>query len=263
MSGRIRALPITEDLVRAIVAAVDDGPHGTRTEAICARLDESPQRLGDAFEFVKERGILLGFAGLWMQPEAYTEGSERFLNGLADAHRQQPSIGGVPPRSVVQRCDLGWTHKATARIVRDLIGAGRLKGDEQGVRLPDFQPQISIKQEVTLARIVQVLDDAGYRPPIGGALALAVHLPTQALPEILRLGEFSDRLVPLEAGIWSTPTVLDRAYGALRRVSPSGDVTIADARDALATSRRYAHAFLVRLATEARAENEDGEWRIL
>ncbi|RYG85205.1 hypothetical protein EON77_05985 [bacterium] len=67
----------------------------------------------------------------------------------------------------------------------------------------------------------------------------------------------------MEAGIWTTPAVLNRAYEAFRRISTNGHITIAEARDALDASRRYAHAFLVRLAEDGRVENRDGEWRIL
>ncbi|RYG85206.1 hypothetical protein EON77_05990 [bacterium] len=131
---------------------------------------------------MKERGILLGFAGLWMRPEDYPEATARFLSALADVHRLQPAGGEVPPWSIVLRSELGWTHKGTDRIVRDLIREGRLKGDERGVRIPEFQPQIVGRQEATLARVVEVLEAGGYRPPIGGALAMTVNLPLQALP---------------------------------------------------------------------------------
>ena len=256
-------LPVSEGLVRAIISAVDDGPHGTRTETICERLDESPQRLGDAFEFIKENRVVLGFAGLWMHPNGYEEGAEHFLFQLENIHRLNPDTGAIPPWQVVQRTDLGWTHKATVRIVSELIRAGRLKGDEEGVRLPGFVPQIGAKQEITLGRVVSALEAAGFRPPVGPALAAMTNLPTQALREVLRLGEFTDRLVPMENGIWTTPDVLNRAHRTLRTAAKEGMLTIAVARTALDASRRYAHAFLLRLTDEGRAVPQNGEWQIL
>lgn len=261
--GYRRNLPISEELIRAIISAVDDDMHGTRTETICERLDQTPQRLGEAFEFVKEKGILYGFGGLWFHPERYAEAANRFLATLADAHRLDPSNGAVPPRVVAERAQFEWTHKASARIAYDLISSRRLKGDEDGVRLPEFVPRIGVKQEITLSKVAQTLTAAGFCPPVGAALAVAVNLPIQALNEILRVGEQTGRVVPMENDIWTTPVVLDRAYEELKQVSNRGKVTIAEARTALDASRRYAHAFMVRLAEEGRAEPGAGEWQLI
>lgn len=258
-----RTLRLSDDLIRALVGAVTDDLHGTRTETICERLDESPQRLGDAFEYVKENGILLGFAGLWLHPERYDEATERFLTALADVHRTEPGNGAVVPREIAQRAELDWTSKAAARVAGDLIASGRLKGDEEGVRLPGFVPTIGTKQEITLTRLVEALNAAGFRPPVGQGFAVAVNLPSQAMDEILRVGEHTGRLVPMENGLWTTPELLDRAHRELKRGARNGTVTIADARTLLEASRRYAHAFLLHLAQDGRAEPGNGDWRLL
>ena len=258
-----RNLVLSEEIVRAILDAVDDDVHGTETHTVCERLDESPQRLGEIFEFIKEKGILLGFAGLWFHPERYAEGEGRFLRALDEHHLADPNDAAVDPARVAREAGLDWTGKATRRIVRDLVAERRLKGDDaRGVRLPGFVPKIPIRQQVALERIVAALDAGGFHPLGGNALARAVNLPTQALAETLRAGEHTERLVPLGGDIWLTREGLDAVAATIARAHGNGEFTVADARTALDTSRRFAFAFLEGLESEGRAAVVEGRWRL-
>ena len=259
MRPRERTIPLSEGLVRAVIDAVSDDLHGTETSEICERLDEPPQRLGDAFEFVKARGILLGFGGVWFHPDRYEEATARFLAALEDIHRGDPSLGAVSPGRVARHAGLEWPHKTALRVATDLIAERRLKGDPDGVRIPGFAPKLDARQELAIERVVRALDANGFSPVGGGTLAAAVHLPPGALAEVLRAGEYTDRLVPLEDGIWFTAERLNEAGETLRQAAGDNSLTTADARTALATSRRYAHAIVAHLlAVGELVAGEDG-----
>lgn len=256
-----RKLALNERNVRAVLAAVDPGSAGTETEEVCRRLDESPQRLGDVFEFLKEKRILLGFGGVWFHPDGYLEAADLFISRLTELHQLEPGRGTLPPLQVVRSAGLNWPSKAIRAIVRDLIRWGRIRGDETGVRLPDFRPTINIRQQVSLERVVELIEASGFHPLGGGSLARAANLPSQALREILRIGEYYDQLVPLAEEIWLTPGLINAAVAEFRKLD--SPFPVAAARDALATSRRIAHAILEYLESVGRAAVEEGHWRLI
>ncbi len=262
MRRRETTIPLSEPLVRALVGAVSDDVHGTETREICERLNETPQRLGDAFEFVKSQGVLLGFGGVWFHPDRYGEGAELFLGALAEIHRADPGVGAVPPGRAARQAGLEWPRKAALRIAADLVAEGRLKGDADGVRLPGFRPTMNARQELALERVVLALEAPGFSPLGGNALAAAVNLPTGALREVLRAGEYADRVAPLEDGIWFSAARLQEAERLLAQAAAGGTITIGRARTVLGTSRRFAHAILAYLSAHGRAEGSEGEWRI-
>lgn len=246
--------------MRALLAAVDSGPAGTDTDEICRRLDESRQRLADVFEFLKEKRILLGFGGVWFHPDGYLEAADRFCATLAELHQHDASRGTLPPIHVVRTMGATWPHKAVRAIARDLIAWGRVKGNEDGVRMPDFRPTLTVRQQVALERIAAILDASGYVPLGLTPLARAANLPTQALSEALRVGEYLDLVVPVSEGFWMTPARVEEAFE--RFASLPQPFAVSQARDALEASRRVAHALLLHLQREFRATVEEDGWRV-
>lgn len=228
------------DLRTAIIEAVGDGPEGTPTEEICRRLGKSPQALGDAFEDLRETERLHGFAGLWLSPQGYREGTERFLAALAELHQANPTQTGIPRERVVAAARLPWSGKPLDRIVSDLASKGRVSASGTLVRDVAFRPQLPPRQRQFLDRVIEQLVTEEVNTPTPFQIAQSLGVPISAAEEIMRLGVQVGELVQLADIVFYTPAQLDALKSRLAKIVGDQPFAAGEIRDALGTSRKYA-----------------------
>jgi selenocysteine-specific elongation factor len=228
-----------KDDATAIREIVDAIPDGVMTDEVCRRLGKTPQVLGDVFEREVVAKRLLGFGGRWFTPQSFALASERFLGALAKLHEKQPSAPWQPRDKAAAAAGLDWTGKPFDRIVTTLVEAGRLTSGPLGIRLATFQIEISDRQRAFLSRVLEELAKEPVNTPNAHDLTGRLHVPRQAVDEVLKLGALAGEIIELEDGVLYTPGHIARLHEALVKRFAKTPFTAAEARDALATSRKY------------------------
>jgi len=233
----------------AKVAAKDDGsailevvaasPTGIATDEICRRLGKARQTLGDTFERLLGEKRLLGFAGLWFEPAAFELATARFLQALGKLHEAQPMASWHPREKVVAETRLGWEGKSLDRIVAYLVEAGRVQASPGGIRKTDFQLRLTDRQRSFLDRVVAEIVKETVNTPNAHQLSLSLHVPQQAIDEVLRLGVQAGEIVEFEGGIFYVPSQLLALQERIAALFGKKHFSAAEARDALGTSRKY------------------------
>lgn len=224
----------------AILATVAGNPDGVPTDEICRRLGKSPQALGTVIEELRTEKKLLGFGGHWFAPEAFVEAANRLLEALMTLHLEKPNQGMQPRERVVAKAGLKWTGKPLDRIVAGLAAAGKLRAEGTGLRHLKFSVHLTERQRTFLDRVLEALRAGGVNAPSANDLSNTLHVPVQAVDEILRLGVEAGELVRVSEGIYYPPDVLDQIRGQVRELGRVGPFTAAAFRDASGTSRKYA-----------------------
>jgi selenocysteine-specific elongation factor len=213
-------------------------PLGAETRVLCEALGETQQSLGDAFEELKASERALSFAGIWMAAENEEAIAEKTLAALTQLHEAHPTSPAIPKTDLLRAVALPWNPKAFDRFVQRMSEKGRVVLQGEAVRLPDFQVQLSEKQEKLLERVLATMEARGAAAPSVKEIAEELRIPTQAVEEMVRLGLALGRMVKVEEGlVYSTRTIEELKQKA-RSIGPR--FTAAAFRDATGSSRKYA-----------------------
>lgn len=235
---------VPTDLKEAILKVVGDEPAGKGTAAICKTLGKTAQELGNVFEGLKRDGRLLGFAGQWISPRGFDEGTRRFLAALDDLHAKAPQTPSHPAAKVVGIAKLSWSGKPLDRILESLANKGRIVLRDEEVRNPRFKVHLGTRQRTFLDRVIAELEKAGVNTPNAHELGKRLPAPPQAIQEALQLGEDVGEIVTLSDGVLYTERQLGEFKERIRQGSAGRPFSLGTMRDALGTSRRYAVALL-------------------
>lgn len=154
---------------------------------------------------------------------------------VAEFHRRYPLRRGIP-REIV-RTRLGLSQRSFDSLLARLVSAGALKEDSEVLRLPDHTIRLSPEQEERARKYEAALRRAPFSPPAPSEYGLDPEL-VQALDDLQRVVRISDDVV-------FAPEAWEAARDqVLALIDHSGSVTLAQVRDQLGTSRKYAQALL-------------------
>ncbi|MCW5942850.1 MAG: selenocysteine-specific translation elongation factor [Fimbriimonadaceae bacterium] len=223
-----------------VLTIVEGMKIGVETAEVCRLLGKTPQTLGPVFESLLGEGRLVGFAGLWLTPEAYDRCAARLLNALRPLHDLNPTKAYVPRERAVLAAGLMWAGKPLDRIVARLVAEGRVYAQGTGLRHPEFRLRLNARQRELLTRVTELLDEAGVNVPPPPELAKRAGVPPQAVEEILRIGIEANEVLRIEEGVYYTPAGLEALKVRLREMAAGRPFTAADFRDAVGSSRKYA-----------------------
>jgi selenocysteine-specific elongation factor len=253
----------TQDVIlvnvpEAIIAAIGESPEGVDTNEICDLIGQSQQQLGDHFEqLIRERKIV-GFAGLWFQPQIFLAQAGKFLLALQELHIEQPTVEMHHRDQVVLRMGRKWSGKPLERIISKLEELGKVVVDGTNLRISEFRITLNEKQELFLARVEEVLKKFPINVPYPSDIARELGAPVQAVEEILRLGSISGRLIEPSNGLYYTQAQIDRFKRMLKIWASDQEFSTVAAKEHFDTSRKYISPlleYLDRIGFTERTEN--------
>ncbi len=235
---------MSENTRRLIVELVEDERHGIATKSICARVGRTPQDLGDVFELLIEEGKILGFAGLWLSPDAFHEFANGFLEALSQFHQANPSVILVNPEQIAK--GIGWpvSGKPLDRMARRLEAEGQIYRGETGVRIRDFRPTLPDRHRDFLDKVKVVLSAEPVNTPTPHQISHLLHIPAIAIDEILRLGVDAGEIELIGDGVFYTSEQMALLEVQLRALAENHELSASYVRDAMGTTRKYAVALL-------------------
>ncbi len=186
-----------------------------------------------------------------MPPGQRQLAERRLLTALRRLHRREPMAPDIRVDALI-----GTLREEAARpgapalqlsdaelldVVDELVARGDLASEGRRVRLSGHRPRLGPEMRRRADALLDELAGHGASPPRATVVARRLGVPPGLLDALRRSGE----LVELAPGIDYPRAVLDALLARL-----AGATSVAQARDTLGTSRRYAAALLE--AVEAR-----------
>lgn len=223
----------------AIVAIVDKAGTGISTEEIARRIGKTLQQLGDVFESLKREGKLIGFGGWWLTPDGLAKLEDRLKQALDDLHRREPSRAMQPRERAFQTAGLAWSGKPLDRLIAHLVQSGLIRADGTLVALAGFRVELKERQRALLDRVLGELTTHGIAVPSPRDLAAQLHVPIQAVEEILALGVQVGEIVRIDDTIWYPTVTLENLKQDVQTSFGSKSFSAAEVRDRWATTRKY------------------------
>ena len=175
----------------------------------------------------------------------------RARDALSDYHRQFPLRSGAPKEELRSRLNLApQVFNDALRIFND---RGVAVEDGAMVRLSDHSPSIEDAQRDMVDDYLRRLDSNPFSPPTDIAID----------PEVVNLLDDRGEVVKVSEGVVFSASAYDEMVDRISEyINQNGKISVADVRDLLGTSRKYALALMDHL-DHTRVTRRVGDVRVL
>ncbi len=170
---------------------------------------------------------------------------------LGEYHKRYPLRKGAPKEELRGR--LGMSSQVANLAFPRLAKEEVLEEEESLARLPDFQPRLNAQQNIAAEDYLKTLTSNPYSPP--------TDMPIDG--EVLNLLAEEGKVVKVsETVVFAASAFEDMIEKIRSRIDEHGETTVADVRDMLGTSRKYALALMDYLDRQ-RITRRVGDARVL
>jgi len=222
------------------------GARGIPVSMIEGWINADIPSIKDAIRSLKEKGTAVQFEDVLLHlssVDAIKAGINKVLNQF---HKQNPLKTGMAKEEV--RAQL----RVDQKIFNSLIGAMKdVVVDKDLLRSASFKVSLSEVDKGTETKIIMMLEQAGFQPPLKDELLTALKMQPKQLDDILKLMAKQGSLVRINETMYVAKPVYEKIITLLKEFfSKKKELTVAEFRDVLNTSRKYALPFLEYLDTQ-------------
>ena len=200
--------------------------------------------------------VVLGAGGITRNTRFYTAAGWRALESrartaLSDYHQDFPLRVGAPKEELRSRLNLA--PQVFNDVLNLLNGAGVTVEVGSMVRLPDHTPSLGEAQRSAVDGYLRQLESNPFSPPTDIRID----------PEVINLLDYEGQVVKVSESVVFASSAYDEMVGRISaHLSEHGEITVADVRDLLGTSRKYALALMDHL-DHVRITRRVGDVRVL
>ncbi len=231
-----------DTLVHTAIAA--RGLVGAAAQELAPTLGQHPEAVAQAAARLVAQGRVVQVRERLFDAEAVERVASRVQELLAEAHRQMPWRLGVPREELKTRAAPGADDRLFAAVLERLLAAKTVGVTRGLVHLGMHRPVFTAEEEGMRRALLHALREGRFSPPtleevgarLGGGPAFARM--AQSLLEEGALVEVAPGVV------FAAEIVEEVARRVVALAEATGEVTVAQLRDALGTSRKFALALL-------------------
>ncbi len=189
-------------------------------------------------------GVLVRSQDLLVHKDSFYAFRETIIAEVGRFHKENPLKQGMPREELRARVRVGL--KEDERFFDGLVAMiSELTIDKDIVRLSGFSVALSNADEGTKRRLLAALDKEGFQPPFKNELSLQLAIREKELNDLLMLLTKEGLLVRINDSLYITRVRYDAMIGSLKKFyAEKSEMSIAEFRDILGTTRKYALPFV-------------------
>ena len=232
--------------IRAVSAAWFHGFHGFAAGDLVREIGVAPTAAAPLVAGLVAAGTLVELTlppnrVLLVHADRVTELGERILTALALLHEQNPLMTTHDRPKVLARLDYVGDEDLLQAVADRLLKAKQLVGDARRIARADFKPKLSANQRKLKDKIVEAHKAGGFQPPEPGSFANQAAGNATALTDIYEVACAEGYLVRVNDDIYlHADADADMHRKVRERLSAGPGATVAEIRDLLGTTRKYA-----------------------
>jgi selenocysteine-specific elongation factor len=212
---------------------------GIQVETLWRSLDLSPKELDVAVEQVVQSGkaVRLGEGTETWLMDARVWGSlcESIVGQLTIYHKEYPMRPGMPKEQLRSRLRLD--ARLASAVLQRAHRDGLIVDQGSVIRLPTHTVRLTPEQELQAARFLSALKASAFNPPSPPEFGIG--------PEMISvLEERGDVVAVAEGIVFHRDAFREAVETVYRTIEERGSITVADLRDLLNTSRKFALAIM-------------------
>ena len=166
---------------------------------------------------------------------------DRVLRALGRLHEARPRLSAIPRAHLsAELPDLG-SDALISGIVDRLRDQGKVIVEARTVAVKGYEPRLSQGERRLKNELLESIRKGGMSPPEAADLAAAAGVRAAVVPELLALLRDEQKLAELSSGLFLDFDVeAELRRKVIERLSAGSTMTMADLRDLLGTTRKYA-----------------------
>jgi selenocysteine-specific elongation factor len=176
-----------------------------------------------------------------MHSDRLGELETRLLDALGRLHEEMPLMTNHDRQKVLARLDYVGNDALLQAVVDRLIKNKQIVGDARRIARADFKPKLSANQRKLKDKVVESYLQGGFQPPEPASFAAQAGGNAANLKDIFDVAVAEGMLVKVTDDIYLHADVeADMRRRLAERFATSAGLTVAEIRDILGTTRKYA-----------------------
>jgi len=212
---------------------------------VCRDAGVSPQRLTELLAELEAAGevVSLGVGGQEaLLPAAVLGELETLcLQAAREFHRARPLEPGIPEAQLRSQVSRRVPESLWSALRDRLLQVGKLKRVSDRLTLPEFHVELTAEKQRLKDSLLRQIREGWFGPPAMGDLSTPPGTKPEDCRALLELLQLEGHLVKVAPDLWLETAALTQAKERLAaEIAQVGPLSIAQIRDVLQTSRRYA-----------------------
>ncbi len=234
---------------RALTAAWFGGFSGFTPADLVRGANIGPDEVQDLIGRLKERGELVEMSTgharqLLLHADMVKELEERILQALARLHEQLPLMSAHDRQRVQSQLDYVGDDALVHATVERLIQRKQLTGDLRRIARADFKPKLSGNQRKLHDKLIASYREARFQPPEPSSFASQAGGNAASLADLFELCVAEGYLCKVTDDVYlHADADADMRRLIRERLQAVEGLTVAEIRDLLGTTRKYAVPF--------------------
>lgn len=266
---RIEKLWTGDALERARQVAWFGGYAGFTPADLVRGASLGPDEVEATLEVLKQRGTLVeltigGGKRLLLHADMVRELEDRLLDVLKELHEQFPLMSAHDRQKVQAQLAYVGDDALVQATVERMIKARKLTGDLRKIARADFKPKLSSNLRKLKDKVVEAYKTGRFQPPEPGSFAAQAGGNAASLKDLFEVCVADGELVRVTDDIYLHSEAEEEMRRLLREKLAGGGpgLTVADIRDLLGTTRKYAVP-LCEYLDRAGVTRREGDLRLL
>jgi len=215
---------------------LQSGLHGISVMALEGWIKAEIPAIREAIETLKKSGVLLVIEDLLIHKTFFDLFREKVLQTLKTFHSRNPLKPGMPKEEL--RAAFRIDPKPFGGLIASLKDVVM---EKEIIRLKTFSTVLSQAEETLKTRILDLLRENEFQPPSREELSQSLKLEQKHLSDILKLLVKEGNLVRISDSMYVASSAFNKMIAALKNFySKKSEMTVAEFRDILGTTRKYA-----------------------
>ncbi|MGD0280732.1 MAG: selenocysteine-specific translation elongation factor [Dissulfurispiraceae bacterium] len=220
------------------------GLAGVSGDEIIGWVQGDIQEIESAVKQLLKEGVLVKSQALLFHQDSFDAFRKAVIAEAGRFHKENPLKQGMPREELRARIRVG--RKDDEKVFDGLVALiNEIVIDKDIVRLAGFSVALSNTNEGIKQGILAILDKEGYQAPLKNELARQLSIREKELNDLLILLTKEGLLVRINDSLYITRDKYDTMISLLRKFyEGKAEMTIAEFRDMLGTTRKYALPFV-------------------
>lgn len=190
----------------------------------------------DSIDALLKEGRIIRKGSLLFHKDCLSSFKEAVISILTDYHRNNPLKSGMPKEELRARFSINTDSFSELLSLLENVTI-----EKDILRLRDYKVSTRLIEESIKEKVISILERSGFQPPLRGDLANMLSIDEKEVTDILRLLAKEGIIVRINDSVYLSKTNYEKMIEFLKRFfSKKAEMSVAEFRDMLNTSRKYA-----------------------
>lgn len=222
------------------------GPQGMTANLVEGWIDEQRDAIKQGLDELKKDGTIMLIDDTLIHRDVFAGKQKQMIEKLRAYHKQNPLKAGMPKE------ELRHMLRMSNRMFMSFVSrVPDVVSGEDAVHMKDFRIAMSGGDEETTKKIETMIEKGIFKPPVKDELVAALGTNPKQIADMLKILVKEGRIVRINDSVYLSKKNAETMIGKVRDFfNGHEEMTVAEFRDILDTSRKYALPFLEYLDTQ-------------